>query len=377
MNLRKVVTRDRLRRPPLRVQLTVLYAGLFVFLVAAVLGVSGLLVGRSVRAAPGKRGAPTSAVGGGFFSVHHFDVGPAIVGLLAVLVALWLAWLIAGWFLRPLREMNATAHEISATNLHQRLGLDGPDDELSELGRTLDDLFGRLEASFESQRHFVANASHELRTPLAGQRTLLQVALADPDATSTELRAACEEALALGDQQEQLIDSLLTLATSERGLEEREASNLASLTEHVLISRTEEAERRGLHIESNLAEAQVVGDPRLIASLVANLVDNALRHNAPGGTIEVVTRSAGGRANLFVSNTGPVVPPEDIGRLFQLFQQVGAERVRNATGHGLGLAIVQAIAKAHGAKVTARPRPEGGLDVDVAFPLNVPTQGAP
>jgi len=102
-----------------------------------------------------------------------------------------------------------------------------------------------------------------------------------------------------------------------------------------------------------------------------------LRHNAPGGTIEVVTRSAGGRANLFVSNTGPVVPPEDIGRLFQLFQQVGAERVRNATGHGLGLAIVQAIAKAHGAKVTARPRPEGGLDVDVAFPLNVPTQGAP
>ena len=367
MNLRIAVTKDHLRRPPLRVQLTVLYAGLFIFLVAAVLGVSGLLVGRSIQAAPAKRGAPSSVARGGFFSVHHFNVGPAVVGLLAVLVALGLAWLIAGRFLRPLREMNATAKEISANNLHQRLGLDGPDDELSELGRTLDDLFVRLEASFESQRHFVANASHELRTPLAGQRTLLQVALADPAASATELRAACEEALALGDQQERLIDALLTLATSERGLEEREAFDLGGLVERALTSRSEEAERRSLHIEVNLAEAQVIGDPRLVECLVANIVDNALRHNISGGAIEVATRSVGGRANLFVSNTGPVVPPEDIGRLFQLFQQVGAERVRNATGHGLGLAIVQAIAKAHGAKVTARPRPEGGLDVDVAF----------
>jgi signal transduction histidine kinase len=367
MKLRGVVTKEHLRRPPLRVQLTVLYAGLFLFLVAAVLGASGLLVGSRAQVARVKRGASPSPGRGGFFSAHHFNVGPAIVGLLAVLVALWLAWLIAGRFLRPLREMNATAQKISVTNLHQRLGIAGPDDELSELGRTLDDLFGRLEASFQSQRHFVANASHELRTPLAGQRTLLQVALADPDATTAELRAACEEALQLGDQQEQLIDALLTLATSERGLEEREASDLAELVEHVLVSRTDEAERRGLHIEPKLVEAQVLGDARLIDSLVANLVDNALRHNGPGGTIEVVTRSVGGQAHLFVSNTGPVVPPEDIDRLFQPFQQVGSERVRNATGHGLGLAIVQAIAEAHGAKITARPRPEGGLDVDVSF----------
>lgn len=156
MNLRKLVTKDRLRRPPLRVQLTVLYPGLFLFLVAAVLAVSGLLVGRSVEAVPGRHGPPSSAVGGGFFAVHHFNVGPAVVGLFSVLVALWLAWLIAGQFLRPLREMNATAKKVSASNLHQRL---------SELGRTLDDLFGRLETSFESRRHFVANASHELRTP--------------------------------------------------------------------------------------------------------------------------------------------------------------------------------------------------------------------
>ena len=360
MNIRKVLTKDRIRRPPLRVQLTVLYAGLFVVLVAAVLGVSGLLVGHSVQVAP--RGSKASPVVQGFFAVHHFNVGPAIVGLIVGLVALWLAWLIAGRFLRPLRDMNATAKEISATNLHRRLGVDGPDDELSELGRTLDDLFGRLEASFESQRHFVANASHELRTPLAGQRTLLQVALADPDASSTELRAACEEALELGDQQERLIDALLTLATSERGLEE--------ITENALNSRLEEAERRGLHIEANLVKVQAVGDLRLIESLVANLVDNALRHSLSGGSIEVATRSVGGRASFSISNTGPVIRPEDVDRLFQPFQQIGTERVRQGAGHGLGLAIVRAISAAHGATITARPRSGGGLDVEVAFTAN-------
>ena len=365
MNLRNVVIKDRLRRPPLRVQLTVLYAGLFVVLVAAVLGVSGLLVRHSVQVVP--RGAKASAVVQGFFAVHHFNVGPAIVGLIAGVVALWLAWLIAGRFLRPLRDMNATAKEISATNLHRRLGVDGPDDELSELGRTLDDLFGRLEASFESQRHFVANASHELRTPLAGQRTLLQVALADPDASSTELRAACEEALQLGDQQERLIDALLTLATSERGLEEQEVLDLKEITENALNSRLEEALRRGLHIETNLLKVQALGDPRLVESLVANLVDNALRHSLSGGSIEVATTSIGGRARFSISNSGPVIRPEDVDRLFQPFQQIGAERVRQGAGHGLGLAIVRAISAVHGATITARPRSGGGLDVEVAF----------
>ena len=368
MNIRKVLTKDRIRRPPLRVQLTVLYAGLFVVLVAAVLGVSGLLVRHSVQVAP--RRSLASPVVQGFFAVHHFNVGPAIVGLIVGLVALWLAWLIAGRFLRPLRDMNATAKEISATNLHQRLGVDGPEDELSELGRTLDDLFGRLEASFESQRHFVANASHELRTPLAGQRTLLQVALADPDASSTELRAACEEALQLGDQQERLIDALLTLATSERGLEEQEVLDLKEITENALNSRLEEAERRGLHIEANLVKVQAVGDLRLIESLVANLVDNALRHSLSGGSIEVATRSVGGRASFSISNTGPVIRPEDVDRLFQPFQQIGTERVRQGAGHGLGLAIVRAIFAAHGATITARPRSGGGLDVEVAFTAN-------
>jgi signal transduction histidine kinase len=320
MNIRKVLTVDRLRRPPLRVQLTALYAGLFAALVAAVLGVSGLLVRSSSRAAPLQEGSTASPVAGGG---RQFNVGPAIVGLIAVLVALWLAWWIAGRFLRPLRAMNQTAQEISATNLHRRLGLDGPEDELSELGRTLDDLFGRLEASFESQRHFVANASHELRTPLAGQRTLLQVALADPDASTESLRATCEEALQLGEQQERLIDALLTLATSERGVERWQPFDLGELTENVVVGRRQEAERRGIRIDASVVTTRAVGDPRLVESLVANLVDNALRHNMAGGRVEISTISATGGATLSVNNTGPVVPPAEVERLFQPLQHLG------------------------------------------------------
>jgi signal transduction histidine kinase len=362
MHLRDLVSKDRLRRPPLRVQLTVLYAGLFLALVLAVLGVSGLLIRHSSSVAPGQPASGGTPSGG-----RSFDLGPATVGLVAVLVALWLAWWIAGRFLRPLRAMNTTAREISATNLHRRLGLDGPEDELTELGRTLDDLFARLEASFESQRHFIANASHELRTPLAGQRTLLQVALADPAASTEDLRAACDEALQLGEQQERLIEGLLTLATSERGIEKPESFDLGATTQIVLASRAHEAAHRSIRIDAALHRAPAMGDPRLVESLVANLVDNAVRHNISGGYIEVATSSLGGTAVLAISNTGPAMPPNEIEQLFQPFQQFGSERIRNRGGHGLGLAIVQAIARAHGATLNARPRPEGGLSVEVTF----------
>ena len=285
----------------------------------------------------------------------------------AAVVALAGAWWLAGRFLRPLRAITTAAQEISVTNLHQRLDIHGPEDELTQLGKTLDDLFGRLEASFESQRHFVANASHELRTPLAGQRTLLQVALADPDATTLELRAACEEALQLGEHQERLIEGLLTLATSERGIEHWEPFDLGQTTEHVLFDSRQEAERRGIRIDATITAAPTLGDPRLAESLVANLVDNALRHNTTGGVVELSTASAPGRATVSVSNTGPEVPPSEVERLFQPLQQAGSDRVRHSDGHGLGLAIVRAIAHAHEADLTARARPEGGLQIQVSF----------
>ena len=372
----------RLGRPVLRVQLTLLYSGLFVGLLAAVLLATGVLFDgnqwripfRTYSAqrshTPASTGASAAIQPSGF---HQFVVGPALGALVAVVVALLVAWWLAGRFLRPLRAITTAAQEISATNLHRRLGLNGPDDELTELGRTLDDLFGRLEASFESQRHFVANASHELRTPLAGQRTLLQVALADPDASPEALRAACEEALQLGDQQERLLDALLTLATSERGLDRSEHVDLSTVAEEVLRGPRPEIEQLGLDIRTALMPAPFPGDSRLAERLVANLFDNAVRHNIVGGNVQVSTRTESGHAVLSITNSGPIIPPEDIERLFQPFQQIGSERVRHKDGHGLGLAIVQAIAQAHGAKLTAHPRPEGGLQIEVNFPAEMPS----
>jgi signal transduction histidine kinase len=215
-----------------------------------------------------------------------------------------------------------------------------------------------------------------MRTPLAGQRTLLQVALADPKASTDDLRAACEEALQLGTQQEQLIDALLTLATSERGVEQWEPFDLAQIAETVLAGRTQEAERRDIRIDAALGAAPAAGDPRLVELLVANLIDNALRHNTPAGRVEVSTLSAPGGGTITVANTGLVVSADEIEGLFQPFRQSGGQRVRHTDGHGLGLAIVHAIAHAHHAPVTASPRAGGGLDIAVSFPssdLSSPT----
>ena len=354
-------------RPTLRGQLTLLYAGLLAALGGALLFALVPLRGTaSVQQGP-HAAAVAAALNA---SIRDKLIIGAVSLPIVVLLAVVGGWLIAGRLLRPLRTITATARDISASNLNRRLGLDGRDDEFAELGETLDDLFGRLEASFESQRHFVANASHELRTPLTAERTLLQVALADPDATAQDLRSACEQVLALGDQQEHLIDALLTLATSEGGIEQWEPFDLAAVAWHVVTIRREEAEHRGVHVETRLAEAPTAGDPRLAESLVANLVDNAIRHNSGDGRAEISTAAAGGQATIRVRNTGAVIPPEQLGRLFQPFGRAGGERIRQTGGHGLGLAVVQAIARAHGATLTPRAQPEGGLDVEVTFPGN-------
>lgn len=288
----------------------------------------------------------------------------AVALAIMVIVSIVLGWLIAGRFLRPLRTITATARDISANNLHRRLGRTGYNNEFTVLAATLDDLFSRLEASFESQRHFVANASHELRTPLTAERTLLQVALADPAADAESLRAACVEVLALGEAQGRLINALLTLASGEQGLEQWVPFDLATIARTVLLGRSV----RGIEVQTSLEPAPSSGDPSLVESLVTNLVDNALRHNVSGGKVTVSTWSgADGRACLRVTNTGPVVAAQDVGRLFEPFQRLGAQRLRHTDGHGLGLAIVRAIATAHGATVNPIARPEGGLDIEVSF----------
>jgi signal transduction histidine kinase len=358
----------RRERPVLRVQLALLYSGVFIGLVVILFAASSVLFGTSnvffghSQSAYRVGAAPANPSPGPTFSPW-----PLLIALALVAIGVFAAWWLAGRFLRPLRTMTAAAREISATNLSRRLSVAGPDDELTELGRTLDDLFGRLHASFETQRQFVANASHELRTPLAGQRTLLQVALADPDADARALRETCEEALQLSGQQEQLIDALLTLATSERGVEHWDAFDLAKLTSDAVENRRGDAERHGVRIDARLDPAFGSGDANLVESLISNLLQNAITHNVTGGSVEISTATSPDGPRLCVSNTGAVIPPADLDRLFQPFQRHGEPRVGPTDGHGLGLAIVQAIVTAHGASLTAGPRPQGGLDVEVTF----------
>jgi signal transduction histidine kinase len=300
--------------------------------------------------------------------LHELFKQSGIALALMTAASILLGWLAAGRVLRPLRTINERAREISATSLHKRLALAGPNDEVTQLANTFDELLGRLEASFTAQRQFVANASHELRTPLARARTLAEVAVSDPEASVESLRASHERVLAAGEQQERLIEALLTLARSERGLDEHEPFDLATVTATVLHAREHEAKRRGLSLNATLDPAATSGDPRLAERLVANLVDNALRHNGPGGRVDVTTTSRNGQAILSVANSGPLVPPDEVERLFRPFQRLGADRTDHSDGIGLGLSIVAAIATAHAATLTTSAQPAGGLDIEVGFP---------
>jgi signal transduction histidine kinase len=297
--------------------------------------------------------------------VEQSGIALAIMAALSIV----LGWFAAGRVLRPLRTLNERARAISASNLHTRLALTGPDDELKQLANTFDDLLGRLEASFQAQRQFVANASHELRSPLALARTIGEVALGDPEATVDSLRASHRRVLVAGRQQERLIEALLTLARSERGLDRLEPFDLATITDRVLAACRPEADLRGILVHVDLQRAEAAGNPRLAERLVANLIENALRHNlTAGGRIDVATTARDGRAVLSVANSGDPVAPDEVARLFQPFQRLGAERTDHGDGVGLGLSIVQAIATAHDATVVARARAGGGLDIEIGFP---------
>jgi signal transduction histidine kinase len=286
-------------------------------------------------------------------------------------VSVGLGWLVAGRMLRKLRTITTAARSISAGNLHARLSLPGPDDELRELGDTFDGLLARLESAFDAERQFVANASHELRTPLARQRTLLEVALADPAPSVTGLRTVCARALIAGEQQERLIEALLALARSQRGLNRREPVELAAITEKVLLARRGEADERGLTVTATFASAPLLGDLRLAERLAVNLIDNAMRHNVANGTVQVSTGTEGRCALLSVVNSGQVIRPEDVPRLLRPFQRLGTDRTGTPDGLGLGLSIVGAITEAHGGSLRVDVRPEGGLTVRAAFPLAV------
>jgi signal transduction histidine kinase len=356
---------------PLQTRLALAYAaGIYAAGVLLLLVVIVPLAGVQSTRPVGRPSAPVTTGNGNGISLPRLLAGSGIALVVLIPVALALGWFVAGRFLHPLRAITATARSISAGDLHRRLGLGDPTDELTELGHTLDDLFARLQSSFDAQRHFVANASHELRTPLAGLRTLLEVALADSDADAGTLRAACQEALALGGHQERLVTALLALATSERGISHRDTLDLAHIVEAVLVPLRDRATHRGVNLAEHLTPAVTTGDPRLVESLVTNLIDNAIRHNHPGGHVKITTGTTGltgTEATLTVTNSGPVIPDHQIQRLFHPFQKLTPDRHGQREGYGLGLAIVDAVTRAHHATLTATAPPGGGLSITVRF----------
>jgi signal transduction histidine kinase len=291
----------------------------------------------------------------------------AVVALMAV-AATAFGWLLSGRMLKPLRDITGAARQLSVANLHERIALEGPRDELRELADTFDGMLARLEGAFASQRRFVANASHELRTPLAIMRAQIDVAVGDPDVTRTELLGTARVVRGAVDRCERLLDGLLVLARSDRGLDGAEPVDLAESAARALDLVSEAAAERGIEVRSSLAAAPVRGDAVLLDRLIANLLENAVAYNAPSGWVEVTTGNGGSTARVRVANSGPEVPADRLPLLFEPFQRLSRERTGSGRGAGLGLSIVRSVARAHGGDVTARARPGGGLAVEVQLP---------
>jgi signal transduction histidine kinase len=295
-------------------------------------------------------------------TLHHLLQYSLITLAVVIALAAILGWIVAGRALHPVHRITAAARAASEHNLSARVALHGPRDELHELAETFDEMLDRLQAAFESQRRFIANASHELRTPLAVMRATVDVVLDDPDSTPADLRGMAVDIRAAVDHAEHLIGALFILARNERGLTVRDEVDLATVAEDILDT-VGSSDRR---VHATLEPAVVSGDPVLVERLVANLVDNAVRYSAAAGDIWISTRTTAGGSQLTVANGGPLFSQTDADRIFQPFQRLN-ERTSH-DGFGLGLTIVASIAAIHGGTATAYPREGGGLAVTVTIP---------
>jgi signal transduction histidine kinase len=405
----------RLRNPrtTVRWRLTLLYGGLFLVCGAALLAITYALVAHAARSGPGvvtfrpPSGAEVAVkqppVASSFVRAHPGDVPPqlgevlrspegqaavrfvgrqqriadlhqleiesAIALAIMAIISGGLGWLVAGRVLRPVRTITAETREISEANLHRRLSLPGPRDELRTLSDTIDGLLERLERAFDAQRRFVANASHELRTPLTAVRALLEMAISDPHATPATFREICRQALEENEQQERLIDALLALAQGQRGLDGPEPVDLGLVAAAASRAQQADAAAAGVEVAAVLEAAVVSGDRHLLRRLVSNLLQNAIRHNVPDGHVRIEVRRRAEHAVLSVVNTGPVVPAGEIERLLQPFQRLARDRSGYHEGFGFGLSIVAAIATAHEAALDIHPGEDGGLRVEMRFRL--------
>jgi len=292
----------------------------------------------------------------------------ALLGLGVITVAsAGLGWFMSGRMLRPVRVITETARRASEQHLGERLQLNGARDELKELADTFDDMLERLDTAFATQRRFVANASHELRTPLTVMRTAIDVTLAEPSPTVRQLTDTAVRVRRSIDKAESIIEALLTLAVSDQGKLSTEFTDLATWAEDAIDAAAPEIERRNLTVEAKLDPAETTGDPQLLERMISNLVDNAVRHNEPGGWIRLRTGSSDTAVYLEIANSGPFVPDDKVPELFEPFRRMEA-RTGVRDGAGLGLSIVRSVVTAHRATVTGRSQPEGGLDISVKIP---------
>jgi signal transduction histidine kinase len=379
--------------PTIRLRLTVLY-GLVFLLTGAVLLTIGYLLVRHNLAQPNFRAQLQKAglvppPNAPFFGRFSFNPGSPEASVAAAvrnqlraqalhrllveclsalgvmtMISVGAGWLLAGRALRPLREITATARRVSSENLGERIDLVGPADELKELADTFDGMLGRLDDAFASQRHFVASASHELRTPLAIMRTEVDVALADPDARADELRGMGEVVRETVDQCERLIEGLLMLARSEAAAGTEEQVDLAALAADCITDLRAYVHRGEVIVTAELAPAPTRGQSSLLERMVANLIDNGLRYNEPGGYLVVRTATEGEHVRLQVRNGGAVINPAELATLTEPFRRLD----RTRAGFGLGLSIVRSVCEAHGGALSLSAPEGGGLTVTVILP---------
>jgi signal transduction histidine kinase len=298
-------------------------------------------------------------------------VASLIALAIMTVISVALGWLVAGRALRPVREMTAAAQRISEDSLHERLALRGPADELKQLGDTIDGLLERLEVAFNAQRRFVANASHELRTPLTTMRAALDVALAKPEPVPPQTVALAGRLRTELDRIERLLEAFLVLARAQhRAMPGHAVLPLDYVVGAALAGQAAAIGALELTVRDTSGQggAWVAGSPALLSRMVANVIDNAVGHNAPGGWIAITTGTDGGTARLVVENGGPVLDQRQVDELSQPFRRLEADRVGTDQGSGLGLSIVAAIAEAHGGALDLQARPGGGLRVCVDLP---------
>jgi signal transduction histidine kinase len=310
-------------------------------------------------------------------TLDSFKIESALALGLITILSFGLSWWMAGRALQPVHRITDAARRLSEQTLHSRINLKGPNDELKELADTFDAMLARLDRAFTSQRRFVANASHELRTPLATERVLIDEALANRSAQPHDFRAILEDLRANSEETERLVDALLVLARSERGVERSSDVDLAAAAETALAIAAPEAAREAVQVRSDLTPVTVKGDRGLLERLIGNVVENGIRHNFAGGWLNIAVTPSGPNAFLEISNSGPTLDDATVDTLTEPFRRGDTDRTSGDGGFGLGLSVVDSIINAHSGSMTLRARPGGGLVLRVKLPVATTATDAP